>query len=429
MKSYLFGFLFSFIVLNTVAQDSNWSLDISEYQYSMTITAFLNVNGTTLSSNQDKVAAFVNGEIRGVANVVYVSSFNKYVAYLSIYSNTNGETINFKLYNSLNQEVVTVLKTETFAIDSNLGGIFQSYSIASPALSNQANVNSFSFLGVTSVSENITTNRVAVVVPSGTDISQLKPVFSISDGARLFIGNTLQVSGVSTQNFTNTVRYQILSEDESKLIEFDVNVSLDSPSIDAPVPIFSTASNFYVKQAPVTISLQTNVAIMGLTNNSFNLVNCLISSILKTDDLNYTVKIIPIQQGGFSIELPANRVFNNDGKPNLFLNKLFFIYDIVKPYIVSTKRADPINELTDNNTVVFTVTFSEAVDNVSSNDFDSISSAIVNVSKQTDAIYTIALSNLGNFVGVVSVNLKNTNTIQDKSGNELIGTVINVHQN
>ena len=69
------------IVLSCYAQKSNaqppnWYVNAFNYQYSMTFTAFLNVNGASLTSSKDKVAAFVGDELRGVSNVVYEQSLN-----------------------------------------------------------------------------------------------------------------------------------------------------------------------------------------------------------------------------------------------------------------------------------------------------------------------------------------------------------------
>ena len=57
MRKYLFLVLFGFCFAQVSAQNPNWSVNASNYQYSMTFTTFLNVNGTTLSSVDDKVAA------------------------------------------------------------------------------------------------------------------------------------------------------------------------------------------------------------------------------------------------------------------------------------------------------------------------------------------------------------------------------------
>jgi len=114
MKNYLVVLLMSLWCFKTLAQDPNWSFNVSDYQFSMTLIGSLNLNGTTLSSTNDKVAAFVNGEIRGVANVSYVNSLNKYVAFLSIYANTSGETVSFKIYDSSTETVIEPDKTIIF---------------------------------------------------------------------------------------------------------------------------------------------------------------------------------------------------------------------------------------------------------------------------------------------------------------------------
>ena len=79
--------------LNTYGQAPGWSVNESDFQYTMSFVGFLNVNGTTLSSTQDKVAAFVDGTCRGVANLIYVSNQDRYYAYLTVFSNQDGETI------------------------------------------------------------------------------------------------------------------------------------------------------------------------------------------------------------------------------------------------------------------------------------------------------------------------------------------------
>jgi len=141
-KYFFILFALGFIIPQKInAQNPNWSFNSANYQQSMTFTAFLNVDGVTLTSDSDQVAAFVGEEIRGLASIQYVPSANKYLAYLTVFSNTNGETISFKIYQSSSNSVVAIDKTEVFAIDSNKGGVFQSYSIAKPQLNNEAKVN------------------------------------------------------------------------------------------------------------------------------------------------------------------------------------------------------------------------------------------------------------------------------------------------
>ena len=170
----LFGVLFLvFFTTNSLAQDPDWSFNVSNYQFSMTFTTSLNVNGTTLSSPNDKVAAFINGEVRGVAGVTYIARLDKYVSYITVYANSNNETISFKIYDSKNNQVVNILKTTNFNIDADLGSAFQSYSIANPALNDEATITGFSFNGVSEKSVQITSDTIDVLLPSGTDVRSL----------------------------------------------------------------------------------------------------------------------------------------------------------------------------------------------------------------------------------------------------------------
>lgn len=429
MKKCLLLFLAFFSFENGFAQDPNWSVNASNYQYSMTFTTFLNVNGQTLTDTNDKVAAFVNGEVRGVANVIYVSSADKYVAYLSVFANTNGENISFKIYNNKTETILEVDKTQSFVIDGNVGGIFQTYAIASPALSSEAVLNSFSFVGITPVSQTLNNQKINVLVPSGTDVTNLIAQFSVSSGAKFFVESAHQVSSTSVQNFTNTVFYKLLSEDESVLIEYDVIVFIENTALAQPNITLNSVSNSIVKTAPILVNMATNIAILNFTEDVFLLENAVVSSIDKVNDTNYKVKIAPIQQGNFSIEIPADVVTNSQGLGNLASNKLNFSYDIVNPYVLSIKRKNPLNEITTNDVLEFTVLFSEAVDNVLVSDFVSVSNATFVLIKETDAKYIVTINNLTTHKGAVFLNIKSMNTIQDKASNLLLNSVFNPRKN
>jgi len=134
MKSKLLSFVFLMTALSITAQTPDWSVKASDYQYSMTFTLFLSVDGKILTNTNDKVGAFINGTSRGEANLVFNANTNKYVAYLTVLTNTTGETISFKIYDSENDVVVTPSQTEIFEINKNVGGAFQSYSVAAPPL-------------------------------------------------------------------------------------------------------------------------------------------------------------------------------------------------------------------------------------------------------------------------------------------------------
>lgn len=428
MKNFILIILFSFVAFNLKAQDPNWSLDSSNYQFNMTLTTFLNINGTTLSSAEDKVGAFVNGELRGTANVTYVASANKYVAYLSVFANTDGELVNFKVYKRADNNVYDIPENLIFKIDGNVGGIFQSFSIANPTLNNQAVLNSFSFFGITSVSETINNTNVTIVVPFGTDVSNLIPKFSISNGATFFVNKEKQVSETTQQDFTNAINYTLVSENEATLLNFTIQVIVDNQNIAIPELVLSSNNSSFVNKAPVLINLQTNVPLSGLNVKDISLENAIISSIQKESELNYVLQVVPIQQGSFSLEILVNRVFNSQNNGNLASNKLIFTYDLIQPYLISIKRKNAQNEFTTSKNLEFIVVFNEAVKNVLATDFTSSLAATISLVSESESRYTLKLSNISSF-GAVFINIKPTNNIQDKAGNVLLNSQVNRFQN
>ncbi|WP_298237045.1 glycosyl hydrolase [uncultured Algibacter sp.] len=67
-------------------------------------------------------------------------------------------------------------------------------------------------------------NKLEATLEDVADLSQLTAVFTVSEGASVYIGNTKQQSGVTKNNFNSTVTYIIEAEDESR-VEFTVLIN------------------------------------------------------------------------------------------------------------------------------------------------------------------------------------------------------------
>lgn len=212
------------------AQAPNWTVNPGAYQYSMTLTTFLTLEDNTLINEEDKVAAFVDGEIRGISNPIYVLSAGRHLAYLTIYANKDGEKVEFRIYNSTNGEIVDVDATLTFKVDEQYGNVFQAFSLAVPALNNEASVRNFYFTDTDSVSTIITDSTVNILLKSSVNLSNLNPEFILSDGANMYFNRALLESGTSMLDFSEPVSCAVLSEDESVLNNYLVSVSIQQTS-------------------------------------------------------------------------------------------------------------------------------------------------------------------------------------------------------
>ena len=220
--------IFIFLVVSfssEYAQIPGWKANEPDYQFTMTIVSKLNMDGVQLVNPNDMVAAFVGNTCRGVSKLTYVAGAKTYYAYLTVFSNTPGEVITFYIYNSVANKIVKVNKTISFAAYQNIGNLYQSYSIAEPALSDKAEMLTFGFLNSKASSHSITTGLVKINIPKSNALSNLTPVFTLSKGANLFKNKILQPSGTNSLDFSSPVVFEVLSEDESALTSYTVNVT------------------------------------------------------------------------------------------------------------------------------------------------------------------------------------------------------------
>ena len=240
MKNWIYITAVLFLIGNKTFSQSppTWKVNENDFQYTMTFVAFLNVDGVTLSSKSDMVGAFVDGECRGVTNLIYVASEKKYLAYLTVFANVPNEKVTFLIYNSAKNQIVTSGKTVTFSIQGHIGNVFQSFSIAEPVLDSEAELHNFLFKDVTITSYSKLEDKISISIGVNEDITKLIPVFTKSNEAKMFHGTTEVVSGENVFDFTNPIEFELLSEDQSTLTKFKVTVSFLKDTLGTIIPVY-----------------------------------------------------------------------------------------------------------------------------------------------------------------------------------------------
>lgn len=100
-----------------------WSVDASKFEHTMTIVAQVLINNAVTTDLNDRVAAYVGNQLRGAANIKYESTLNKYLAFLTVYSNiSTGEKVRFQVWD--NSECLLYDATQqsfTFTADNTIG--------------------------------------------------------------------------------------------------------------------------------------------------------------------------------------------------------------------------------------------------------------------------------------------------------------------
>ncbi|MCB9333274.1 MAG: T9SS type A sorting domain-containing protein [Lewinellaceae bacterium] len=75
------------INLRVLCPAPDWTFNPAAFPQTMTFQVQLDIEGAVSADEADIVAAFIDGELRGKANVEYVPAFNDYRAFLTVYGN------------------------------------------------------------------------------------------------------------------------------------------------------------------------------------------------------------------------------------------------------------------------------------------------------------------------------------------------------
>ncbi|MFB6342253.1 T9SS type A sorting domain-containing protein [Saccharicrinis sp. FJH62] len=105
--------------LDINAQDE-WTVNPANFQNTMTITCMARYDWAVVNDSVT-IAAFVEGECRGVKESVYIPEVNKHEVFLMVYSNTQNEKVNFKVYFKKMNQTVDIMDTVVFTSNAIIG--------------------------------------------------------------------------------------------------------------------------------------------------------------------------------------------------------------------------------------------------------------------------------------------------------------------
>lgn len=83
------------------APPADWVVNPADFQFSMSLVGAVKISDIFSRDKNDLIAAFVDGEVRGVAPLSYVSQFDQYQVFLSIYTNEDTDSkITYKIWDA-----------------------------------------------------------------------------------------------------------------------------------------------------------------------------------------------------------------------------------------------------------------------------------------------------------------------------------------
>jgi len=143
----------------------------------------------------------------------------------------------------------------------------------------------------------VKTHSIFVIMPSGSDLTSLKPDFDLSVGASAYIGKVLQVSG-TTVDLSGSVIYNVVAEDGLANQDWKVVASIK----DAITSVKSLEVNVYPNPASNYIVVEnaenTTVSIYTVVGNLVKTVQSTESELtIDLSNLTRGTYLISIQRG------------------------------------------------------------------------------------------------------------------------------------
>lgn len=95
------------VKLEVSGDEPSWSVNPKDFESSMSIIGQLQIAGIPSEDTSDMIAAFIDGECRGVGKPVYYPRYDSYYVIMNVYGNRdttdvndNGKTIQYKVYDA-----------------------------------------------------------------------------------------------------------------------------------------------------------------------------------------------------------------------------------------------------------------------------------------------------------------------------------------
>ena len=208
----------------TASAQPAWNVNSGDYTYSMTITGKVTTDGYYSTDENDMVAAFIDGECRGVAHIKYENALDACFIFLMVYSNDPVGTVTFKIYDSSADKEIDAKETINFTVNDIVGSVSNPFTFSSSTLSSEAEIISFSIPdqeGETIING----NNIYLQENWSGDLKSIAASFVLSEGAKAFVNGTEQQSGITINDFVTPVDYTIESADHSTTTVYTVHIT------------------------------------------------------------------------------------------------------------------------------------------------------------------------------------------------------------
>ena len=261
---------------------------------------------------------------------------------------------------------------------------------------------------------------------------------------QLVVGETgvydVTASGGDLAGYTGPVTLEFAGGQNIQDVAGNALATTNLTGTDNSYEVDNTAPTVMIKNVPPTsdepfmATISFSEAVEGFTEAEITAENGTLSGFTPTiTGMVWSVIVTPMVDGPVTLDIEANVATDGVGNGNTAAATATSIYtapDTTAPTVTSIELEDPATSPTNENSLTWRVTFSEAVESVDTADFTvSGSTATVTnaqpVSGET-GVYDVTASSgdLAGYTGTVTLELAGGQNIQDAAGNALATTTL-----
>ncbi|MBK9338553.1 MAG: T9SS type A sorting domain-containing protein [Lewinellaceae bacterium] len=101
----------------------HWSVDPTKFEHTMTVVSMLAAGGQNATLERHEIGVFAGNELRGSAQAIYIEPLDAYLFFFTVYANTLGEQLQFKLFDAAGNTVSDLAETLFFTANQHSGSV------------------------------------------------------------------------------------------------------------------------------------------------------------------------------------------------------------------------------------------------------------------------------------------------------------------
>ena len=224
--------------IRKLCHEPEWTLDATDFQYSMNITANLLTDDVLSSDIYDRIAVFVGEELRGVSEIIYMEglagmpNIHPYQLFLTVYSNeSSGEDLTFRVWDASEcRELGWIEEFFTFSANTVFGTPTNPETITatSKIIANHVFSDGWNWMSMNLVEENMSLNSVTQFMGlSNNDLIKSQTDFS------MYVDGFGWVGTLDTLLNENMYQLKLASHDTLMFVGYEVDPELDTIAIES----------------------------------------------------------------------------------------------------------------------------------------------------------------------------------------------------